>query len=62
MDNYPKFNPKVKVFKKFRFEWNQIRKTARMKVLWGKKNPYSTSTALAPVLPLTFTPGFQLSL
>gem|GEM_PF-1753742 len=58
MDNYPKFNPKVKVFKKFRFEWNQIRKTARVKVLLGIEEPYSTSTALAAVLPLTFTPGF----
>jgi hypothetical protein len=33
MDNYPKFNPKVKVFKKFRFEWNRILKTTRVKVL-----------------------------
>ena len=24
MDNYPKLNPKVKVFKKFRFEWNRF--------------------------------------
>jgi len=33
MDNYPKFNPKVKVFKKFRFEWNRILENRPGKVL-----------------------------
>jgi len=35
MDNYPKFNPKVKVFKRFRFGWSRILKNCPDKVLLG---------------------------
>jgi hypothetical protein len=33
MDNYPKFSLKVKVFKKFRFEWTRILENRPSKAL-----------------------------